>query len=104
MNNKQKTMKRVMAVMLVLSMMLSTLDGYAPGLFTAFAEDAMEQAEAAPQENAASEEEIQKQEEAPKPEDDVERLEKLKQMLDKQLISQDDYDKVKNEILKKMIG
>ena len=29
---------------------------------------------------------------------------KLKQMLDKQLISQEDYDKVKNEILKKMIG
>jgi membrane protease subunit (stomatin/prohibitin family) len=39
-----------------------------------------------------------------KSEDDVERLAKLKQMLDKQLISQDDYDKVKNEILKKMIG
>ena len=38
-----------------------------------------------------------------KTEDDVARLEKLKQMLDKQLISQDDYDKVKNEILKKMI-
>ena len=41
---------------------------------------------------------------APQMEDDVERLAKLKKMLDKQLISQDDYDKVKNEILKKMIG
>lgn len=36
--------------------------------------------------------------------DDVERLSKLKKMLDIGLISQDDYDKVKNEILKKMIG
>lgn len=40
---------------------------------------------------------------APKSEDYFERLTKMKQMLDKQLISQDDYDKVKNEILKKMI-
>ena len=37
-------------------------------------------------------------------EDFVTRLEKLKKMLDNELISQDDYDKVKNEILKKMIG
>ena len=41
---------------------------------------------------------------APQAEDDVERLAKLKKMLDMQLISQDDYDKVKNEILKKIIG
>ena len=37
-------------------------------------------------------------------EDDVERLAKLKKMLDLQLISQDDYDHAKNEILTKMIG
>ena len=41
---------------------------------------------------------------SPQTEDDVERLAKLKKMLDMQLISQDDYDKAKNEILKKMIG
>jgi len=41
---------------------------------------------------------------SPRTEDDVERLAKLKKMLDMQLISQEDYDKVKNEILKKMIG
>lgn len=41
---------------------------------------------------------------SPKAEDDVERLAKLKKMLDMQLISQEDYDKVKEEILKKMIG
>ena len=41
---------------------------------------------------------------APQMEDDVERLAKLKKMLEMQLISQDDYDKTKNEILKKMIG
>ena len=39
-----------------------------------------------------------------KTEDDVERLAKLKKMLDMQLITQEDYDKVKEEILKKMIG
>ena len=37
-------------------------------------------------------------------EDDVERLAKLKKMLDLRLISQEDYDNAKNEILKKMIG
>lgn len=36
--------------------------------------------------------------------DDVERLAKLKKMIDLQLISQEDYDKVKEEILKKIIG
>ena len=36
--------------------------------------------------------------------DDVERLTKLKKMIDLQLISQEDYDKVKEEILKKIIG
>lgn len=41
---------------------------------------------------------------APQAGDDVERLAKLKKMLEMQLISQDDYDKAKNEILKKMIG
>lgn len=41
---------------------------------------------------------------APQTEDDVERLAKLKKMLDLQLISQDDYSQAKNEILKKMIG
>jgi membrane protease subunit (stomatin/prohibitin family) len=40
----------------------------------------------------------------PHTEDDVVRLEKLKKMLDMQLISQEDYNKVKEEILKKMIG
>lgn len=41
---------------------------------------------------------------SPNPEDDVERLAKLKKMLDMQLISQEDYDKVKEEILKKMFS
>ncbi len=40
----------------------------------------------------------------PQTEDDIERLSKLKTMLEKSLISQEDYDKVKEEILKKMIG
>lgn len=39
-----------------------------------------------------------------KEDDDVERLAKLKKMLDMHLISQEDYDKVKEEILKKMLG
>ena len=38
-----------------------------------------------------------------KTEDDIERLMTLKKMLDNQLISQDDYNKVKEELLKKMI-
>ena len=40
----------------------------------------------------------------PQTEDDIDRLSKLKTMLEKSLISQEDYDKVKEEILKKMIG
>lgn len=35
---------------------------------------------------------------------DIERLSKLKKMLEMQLISQEDYDRVKEEVLKKMIG
>ena len=40
----------------------------------------------------------------PQAEDDVERLAKLKKMLDMQLISQEEYDKAKTGIIKKMIG
>lgn len=59
--------KRLMAMALVLAMMLTTLGGYAPGWFRAFAEEAG--AEEQPQDSSASErEETPKQEEAEKEE------------------------------------
>ena len=53
MNNTKSMAKRIMAMMLVLTMMLTTLGGYAPEWFAAFAEDAA-QAEEAPQDQPAS--------------------------------------------------
>ena len=64
MKNTQSMAKRIMAMLLVLSMMLTTLGGYAPGWFRAFADEAgaEEQFEDA---STPVEEETSEQEEAP---------------------------------------
>ena len=55
--------KRIMALVLVLTMTLTTLDGYAPGWFTAFAEKAG--AEEQPQDSFASGQDEASGDEAP---------------------------------------
>ena len=52
MKNMMSKARRIMALALVLAMTLTTLGGYAPGWFSAFAEEAVVEQ---PQDNSASE-------------------------------------------------
>ncbi len=68
MNHTKNMTKRIMAMVIALSMMLATLGGYVPGWYTAFAEDAAAQEQPAPEqqeEKPAEQQEVPEQEEKP---------------------------------------
>ena len=68
MKNRMSKAKRFVAMALTLAIMLTTLGGYAPGWFAAFAEGEAAQTEVKPQENAPSEPEEEKKGETPQDE------------------------------------